>query len=183
MELQQKQNLELKSYIQELHHLHQEVKELSIRDHLTNLYNRRYLFDYLDLLKHRADSVSIALIDIDHFKTINDTFSHIVGDEVLKGIATFLTAFSRGTDIAARYGGEEFVMVFPEASLEQALLACERLRSDIETHQWGQDYPHLKVTLSIGLVSGKAVDYENLLSQADQKLYQAKRLGRNRVKL
>ncbi len=120
MELQQKQNLELKSYIQELHHLHQEVKELSIRDHLTNLYNRRYLFDYLDLLKHRADSVSIALIDIDHFKTINDTFSHIVGDEVLKGIATFLTAFSRGTDIAARYGGEEFVMVFPEASLEQA---------------------------------------------------------------
>ncbi len=182
MEFQEKQNLELKKYITELEHLHQEVKELSIRDHLTNLYNRRYLFDYLELLKNRANKMSLAIIDIDHFKAVNDTFTHIAGDEVLKGIAAFLTAFSRETDIAARYGGEEFVVVFPEASLEQAFLACERLRSTIENHHWNEAYPELKVTLSIGLVSGNINDYEKLLADADKKLYEAKASGRNCVK-
>jgi diguanylate cyclase (GGDEF)-like protein len=182
MELQKQQNLELKKYISELENLHQEVKELSIRDHLTNLYNRRYLFDYLELLKKRASMTSIAIIDIDHFKAINDTFTHFAGDEVLKGIAAFLTAFSRETDIAARYGGEEFVMVFPESSLEQAFLACERLRSTIENHTWDETYPDLKVTLSIGLVTGQVKDYEKLLAEADKKLYEAKAAGRNCIK-
>jgi diguanylate cyclase (GGDEF)-like protein len=182
-EAQQHQNSELKKYIQELEVLHHQVKELSIRDPLTSLYNRRYLFDYLDILKQRDSSLSLAIIDVDHFKLINDTFNHSVGDDVLKGITTLLNMFLRESDIAARHGGEEFVLVFPEASLDQALLACERLRATIETHDWKSEHLGLEVTLSIGLVSGMASDYEKLLAKADQRLYEAKNSGRNCVKI
>jgi diguanylate cyclase (GGDEF)-like protein len=178
---QQRKNAELGQYISELESLNQQVKELSVRDPLTGLYNRRYLFEHLARLTKQADEVSIALLDVDHFKHVNDTFSHQVGDEVLKGVATLLSTVLRTGDVAARYGGEEFVIVFPETSVEQAFLACERLRTTLQTHLWNEALPNLRVSASIGIAFGRTRDYEALLSLADKHLYTAKLQGRNRV--
>jgi diguanylate cyclase (GGDEF)-like protein len=174
---QQRKNAELSRYIHELETLHQQVKELSIRDPLTGLYNRRYLFEYLATLSGTA---SVALMDIDHFKRINDSYSHQVGDEVLKGVASFLNASVRGADIAARYGGEEFILVFPNTKVEQAHIACERVRIALAHHTWSKDYADLQVTVSIGLAVGNIED-QSLFTKADRKLYEAKRTGRNCV--
>jgi diguanylate cyclase (GGDEF)-like protein len=168
---------ELSRYALELEFLHRQIKDLSIRDPLTGLYNRRYLFEQLATLQ---GPITVAILDLDHFKTVNDTFSHQVGDEVLRGVATFLKALLRDSDLAARYGGEEFILVFVDTTLSQAQLACERLRREIERHTWSENHPTLRVTLSIGLAEGYATD-ATLLTRADQKLYEAKHAGRNRV--
>jgi diguanylate cyclase (GGDEF)-like protein len=178
--LQQRKNVELQEHIEHLQQLNEQVKALSISDPLTGLYNRRYLFEYLAGLE-RTQNLSVAILDIDHFKRINDTYTHFVGDEVLRGAATLLNAFLRDTDIAARFGGEEFIVVFGNTTLDQAVLACERLRQTVETHVWSDKHPDLKATISIGVVSGTAKDYELLLQTADKKLYEAKHNGRNCV--
>jgi diguanylate cyclase (GGDEF)-like protein len=177
---QQRKNVELSEHIQSLEQLNAQVKALSISDPLTGLYNRRYLFEYLAHLEG-SQALSVAILDLDHFKRINDTFSHFVGDAVLRGAATLFTAALRAADIAARFGGEEFVIVFNHTSLDQARLACERLRQSVEAHLWSEAHPDLKATVSIGLASGLAKDYETLLVCADEKLYEAKHSGRNRV--
>ncbi len=179
-ELHQRKNAELQEHIHSLQELNTQVRALSISDPLTGLYNRRYLFEYLASLEG-TQSISIALLDLDHFKQINDTYSHFVGDEVLRGAATMLSAFLRGTDIAARFGGEEFVIVLNQTTLDQAVMACDRLRQTVAEHSWSETHPHLKVTISIGVASGLAKDYETLLVEADKKLYEAKHSGRNRV--
>ncbi len=178
--LQQRKNAELREHIEHLEELNARVKALSISDPLTGLYNRRYLFDYLAGLES-SQALSVAMFDIDHFKHINDSYTHFVGDDVLRGIGTLFAAFVRGTDIAARFGGEEFVIVFGNTTLDQAVLACERLRQSVETHFWSENHPDLKTTISVGITSGVAKDYETLLRAADQKLYEAKHLGRNCV--
>jgi diguanylate cyclase (GGDEF)-like protein len=172
-ELQQRKNKELQEHIHSLEELNAQVRALSVSDPLTGLYNRRYLFEYLSRLEP-AHTISIAILDLDHFKRINDTYSHFVGDDVLRGTASLLTASLRGTDIAARFGGEEFVIVFHHTTLEQAVMACERLRQAVELNVWSEIHPRLRATISVGLVSGLAKDYETLLLQADQKLYEAK---------
>jgi diguanylate cyclase (GGDEF)-like protein len=178
--LQQRKNTELREHIDHLEKLNAQVKALSVSDPLTGLYNRRYLFDYLSELES-AQPLSIAMFDIDHFKRINDTYTHFVGDDVLRGVGTLLGTFLRTTDMAARFGGEEFVIVFGHTSLDQAVLACERLRVSVETHVWSEKHPDLKTTISVGLSFGFAKDYETLLQTADKKLYEAKHLGRNCV--
>ena len=170
--------LELKS--RELEH---QVK----RDPLTGLYNRRHLETVLnqefDKAKQRARPLPVALIDIDHFKTINDTCSHQVGDAVLVKVAEILNSGLRAFDLAARYGGEEFVIVLPRTTAAQALTVCERLRSAIEEYDWASIHPALNVTISCGISSDVAVvNHERLLQLADDKLYEAKREGRNRVR-
>lgn len=181
-EMQTRKNEVLKSYIYELEILHQEVHELSMRDHLTGLYNRRYLFEYLGLARDKVKHISVAIIDVDHFKQINDTYSHETGDEVLKSLANLLTSFSRGNDIIARYGGEEFVIIFPNTTLNNATKACQRLYDMSREHSWSSTYPDLKVTFSVGISYGKSEDHNHLLVQADQKLYKAKNAGRNCMK-
>jgi diguanylate cyclase (GGDEF)-like protein len=170
--------LELKS--RELEH---QVK----RDPLTGLYNRRHLETVLtqefDKAKQRDRSLPVALIDIDHFKTINDTCSHQIGDEVLVKVAEILNSGLRAFDLAARYGGEEFVIVLPRTTAMQAFTVCERLRVAIQDFDWASIHPALHVTISCGISSDVAViNHERLLQLADDKLYQAKREGRNCVR-
>jgi two-component system, cell cycle response regulator len=163
-----------------------QMRELSIRDGLTQLHNRRYfdeqgnrLFQHA-LRYHRPFSVVIA--DIDHFKQINDTFSHAMGDEVLRRIGEILGTKVRASDLVARYGGEEFVIAFPEIDLNQAHETCESLRKRIESYPWHELHPDLKVTMSMGLSSDARVkDIYAMLEAADNLLYRAKNCGRNQV--
>jgi diguanylate cyclase (GGDEF)-like protein len=120
--------------------------------------------------------------DIDHFKQINDRFSHATGDEVLRKVAGIFQSNTRKNDLVARYGGEEFVIAFPETPLEQAVNLCERLREFISNHTWHEINPDLRVTMSMGLNSDLNLDnFEQMLAVADDKLYEAKNAGRNRV--
>ncbi len=163
-----------------------ELERLARQDPLTRLYNRRYLEENLErefaASKRYGFPLSVAMVDIDHFKQINDTFSHQVGDDVLRLVGQILESSCRGVDFAARYGGEEFVLVFPQTDLTGALIACERLRQRIENHRWGDLHPQLRVTVSIGVHSDPSLpNHEKLLAAADAQLYAAKQAGRNRV--
>jgi two-component system cell cycle response regulator len=163
--------------------------ELAITDQLTGLYNRRYLYSQLTPLVQRAqcggDPVSVMVIDIDHFKRLNDTFGHDIGDAVLRDFAVRLGANTRPSDFACRLGGEEFVVIMPRTTGDIACLAAERLRrsvcaSPFMIHGLGQS---LEVTVSIGVAStGDGEESaETLLKRADEAVYEAKDAGRNRV--
>jgi diguanylate cyclase (GGDEF)-like protein len=166
---------------------HEEIYRLTVQDGLTGLHNRRYLTEFLDRELSRAERhdrpLALALFDIDRFKGINDTFGHLAGDTVLRGLAALLRPVVRKDELLARYGGEEFAMVLPETSGENAVQACERLRKTVADHQFTYDGRPIPVTVSIGVaVNGADADTpERLLRAADTKLYQAKADGRNRV--
>jgi two-component system, cell cycle response regulator len=122
------------------------------------------------------------MCDIDHFKAINDHFSHATGDEVLRHVARILQANTRASDIVARYGGEEFAIVFTETTAETAVRLAERIRERIEQFDWWEIDPALHVTISIGvdgIVTRPGI--AEMLAAADERLYRAKRGGRNRV--
>ena len=161
---------------------------LANTDSLTGLYNRRYLDQTLDDEFKRAlrfgHPLSVALCDIDSFKTINDQLSHAVGDETLRVLADILRRNTREVDILARYGGEEFVIVFLETDQAQAVQVCEKLRTTIESHEWFLVHPELQVTASFGVTADLNVtSYEKMLNAADEKLYEAKRRGKNQVRV
>jgi two-component system cell cycle response regulator len=124
-------------------------------------------------------------MDIDHFKSVNDTYGHDVGDEVLREFANRIAANIRGIDMACRYGGEEFVVVMPDTDMQLALSVAERLRGSVETTMFPISCPpqQLDVTVSIGMAGseGSQDTAQALLHRADQALYRAKREGRNRV--
>jgi diguanylate cyclase (GGDEF)-like protein len=184
---------ELANNYEELHKSHQQIqeqadqlREVSIRDTLTGLYNRRYFDQQSEVMLKQAlryqHPFSVMIGDIDHFKKINDTFSHAMGDEVLRHIGKILTSKLRASDVVARYGGEEFVIAFTETSLSQAQATCESLRQIIENHPWHELHPQLKVTMSMGLdASADIGDVHSMLQVADNHLYRAKHEGRNRV--
>jgi diguanylate cyclase (GGDEF)-like protein len=122
------------------------------------------------------------MIDADHFKDVNDRFSHRIGDVVLRTMMEIVCKRKRRTDAVARYGGEEFVVVYPETPIDQAATAAECLRAAIEAYDWSEVHPGLRVTISIGVVSNSvAKDPQGLLDAADKCLYEAKSSGRNRV--
>jgi two-component system, cell cycle response regulator len=163
-----------------------QLREISMRDALTQLHNRRYFDEHGNRLfqhalrYHRPFSVMIA--DIDHFKKINDTYSHAMGDEVLRRIGEILGTRVRASDLVARYGGEEFAIAFPETDLKQAYDTCESLRKRIETYPWHELHPDLHVTISMGLSSdARVADIHAMLAAADELLYRAKHRGRNQV--
>jgi diguanylate cyclase (GGDEF)-like protein/PAS domain S-box-containing protein len=169
--------------------LENELMFLSDHDALTSLDNRRALQKCLDNELVRASryhhDVSIFLIDIDYFKSINDAFGHLVGDEVLKSFSDLLKHTVRYSDYVSRYGGEEFVIVLPETPLSEALELAERLRNNIYNHVVHiDDGSEHKITASIGVASfpQHAECLEKLLSIADSAMYLAKESGRNQVK-
>ena len=163
--------------------------ELAITDQLTGLYNRRFLFSQLGPLVQRAqcggDPVSVMVIDLDHFKQINDTFGHDVGDGVIREFAARLASNVRPSDFPCRQGGEEFVVVMPRTTGDVGCLAAERLRRHICASPFivPRAAQPIAITVSAGVACSQAGDenVDELLKRADEALYEAKRAGRNRV--
>ncbi|UJX42567.1 diguanylate cyclase [Desulfovibrio sp. JY] len=172
------QNLEMLEYIQKL-------RETSIRDPLTGLYNRRHFFetskDRYNRLARGEEPMTLAMLDIDHFKKVNDSYGHAVGDEVLKHVAHGLSTRFRGHDIVARLGGEEFCVLAMGLEGQQAQSAFNDLRNSIERSKAKAGKLSVGVTISIGLCDKPKGSIENMLAAADAALYKAKRTGRNRV--
>ena len=162
---------------------------LALTDPVTGLHNRRYLDTHLEnLLARMADSgkhVSLLMVDIDHFKKVNDSYGHAVGDEVLAAVAERVLRNVRGFDLTARYGGEEFVIAMPDTDLEVAVQVSERLRErmEAETITCADGKVDVCITLSIGVAEAlnRGETSRSLLKRADEALYEAKRQGRNRV--
>lgn len=185
-ELLNETNKQLEAQYKELQALHDKVRELSIRDELTGLYNRRYLFEQADgllrLARRYQRPISIAMLDIDHFKAINDSYGHTIGDYVIKQVAEVLKRTLRDADPIARYGGEEFAVIMPETTLNNAIIACERLQTAMHEQDWHRIHPDVKISASIGIVCDPGnVNSGELFSLADDQLYRAKREGRNKI--
>ncbi len=165
------------------------LKEKAMKDSLTGLYNHALLEELLKKeflnAERTNDPVSYAMLDIDFFKTINDTYGHKAGDHVLRGIAAILNLTVRQNDIVGRYGGEEFGLVLPETSAEPAFQLCEWIRKAIEEHLFHLDKKEVKITVSIGVCikSPEFKDYKEMIQKADKMLYEAKAKGRNRVEI
>jgi len=162
--------------------------EMAITDALTGLYNRRYMESHLSALVEQAASrgkpLTALVLDIDYFKSINDTHGHDAGDDVLREFAVRIRKSIRGIDLACRFGGEEFVVVMPETDLAVATMVAERLRRRIASEPFPiqQGARSIEVTISIGIAAlGSADNAATVLKRADQALYRAKRDGRNRV--
>jgi diguanylate cyclase (GGDEF)-like protein len=164
-----------------------ELQELATRDGLTNLFNRTAILSALasecEQARKRNAGVCIALIDLDHFKDVNDTYGHLAGDEVLRQTAARLARTVRSTDALGRYGGEEFLIIFRDAPQECGLERCEDIRQSLSSEPIVFGQHELKITCSIGLAWNQAEDdaINNLLTRADLALYEAKAKGRNRV--
>jgi diguanylate cyclase (GGDEF)-like protein len=167
---------------------HEEIYRLTILDGLTQIHNQRYLAEFLDRevvrSQRHARPLSVLMLDIDRFKTINDTHGHLCGDFVLRELADLVRKNVRKEDLFARYGGEEFVVVLVEATREEAGVAAERIRQSVADHLFRFEATPIHLTVSIGVAStagDPAMTPTHLLRAADENLYQAKRAGRNRV--
>lgn len=165
----------------------EKLNELTIIEPLTQIYNRRHLFNQLDSAiiqswRH-GHPLSIAMIDIDHFKQFNDVYGHICGDEVLREVAGILKSGVRtGIDIPTRYGGEEFILIMPFTGLDAALDVADRLRKAIKAHVVRFEGQELSVTCSFGVAEYNGDEYsEKFIERADVSLYQAKNNGRDQV--
>jgi diguanylate cyclase (GGDEF)-like protein len=164
-----------------------EVQRLAITDSLTSLYNRRHFSkvgeDEVQRACRYGRSLSAIMLDIDHFKRLNDTFGHTVGDQILQGVAASCRKTLRGVDVLGRYGGDEFVILLPENDRAAAVQVAERLRKKIAHIKLNTTKGQAKVTASLGVASVDCdkPSLETLLTQADNALYVAKRRGRNRV--
>ncbi|MNR82194.1 Response regulator PleD [compost metagenome] len=162
-----------------------DIEEDARRDPLLGCFNRRYIVAALEQQKRMADEsgapLSLAVIDLDHFKSVNDEAGHLGGDEVLRTFARIAESNVRQSDVFGRYGGEEFLLVLPKTSLSAALNIAERIRTQIEQHDW-QGKLSRQVTVSVGLtqyISGESV--LDLFSRTDTAMYTAKQSGRNQV--
>jgi len=157
-----------------------QAREESLRDALTAVYNRRYLDRRL---AEARTPLAVALVDIDLFKNVNDTFGHLVGDQVLRRVATLLREGLPHDSFCARYGGEEFMLVLPAVQPQAAVRIAERARTEIARYPWSAVCPGLSVTISVGLAyeAGEAAGGRRQVLEADHLLYAAKHAGRNRV--
>jgi diguanylate cyclase (GGDEF)-like protein len=174
-------NARLEQYAAELH-------DQANRDSLTGLYNRRYFTELflrlntIDMVRRYKHPITLAVLDVDNFKHVNDTFLHMVGDEVLRRLANLLCYQVRETDVVARLGGEEFGLLLPKTSLQPAVSVCERLRQAVASDAWDMLAPGLQVTISIGVAEAQpGEELAEVLCRADASLYQAKRAGKNQV--
>lgn len=180
-------NVELQAQLLEIQQLHTQLHEQAMRDSLTGLYNRRYLNDMLEREMARARRetypLSLMMIDLDHFKRVNDTYGHQAGDEVLRYFSGMLSERARVEDILCRYGGEEFLLLLPRMPLEVARERAEQWRSDFESLTVAVGDHRIQTTLSVGIAAypDDGTTPDQLTQSADQALYRAKKDGRNRV--
>lgn len=172
------QNLDIYCLIEEL-------KASVYKDSLTGLNNRRFLFEFGDRIFNSRNNdikdIAVAMIDIDHFKNINDTHGHHVGDDVLARVSENLVRHLEGEDMIARFGGEEFCVIIQNKELDVAINILEKLRITVEEDRLDVDGEEIKVTVSIGVCSDRKPDFEAMLQTADNALYEAKNKGRNRL--
>ena len=183
--------LRRKRYVDQLRSSFQASLEMAVTDQLTGLYNRRYLASHLSAMFDRAfwtgRPLSILMLDIDHFKQINDTYGHDAGDKIIQEFAERISGAVRGIDLACRYGGEEFVIAMPDTELAFAQVVAERLRQEIAASRFlvNGARDELAVTVSIGLSSTETGPDDDtaqkLMKRADDALYEAKSNGRNQV--
>jgi diguanylate cyclase (GGDEF)-like protein len=164
------------------------LAKLAAFDDLTGAYNRRSMFHHLEAELSRSRryqrSVSLLMVDIDHFKRVNDQHGHIIGDEALRWLVNTLQSELRAMDFVCRYGGEEFCTILPETDYVGAATAGERLRTAVERTPFKRAELEIPMTVSVGGASWHAMgDIPDLLSRADDALYEAKRGGRNQVRL
>jgi diguanylate cyclase (GGDEF)-like protein len=183
----------VEAYVAEMEQMNRRLEELSVRDPLTGLYNRRYLQDRLLNEFQRAQRhdrpLALLMVDIDFFKSVNDTYGHQVGDEILRSVALLMVNQTRATDITARYGGEEFVAVLPETDRVGALKVAEKLREAVAVaplhyveSESGETFAiHCTISVGIADYAGGMTDPAALVHEADRALYMAKGTGRNRA--
>jgi diguanylate cyclase (GGDEF)-like protein len=175
--------LELQVFAAEKENLAQGLKHLANTDTLTGIFNRLRLDNAMTVEVYRAQrykrALSVIMLDVDHFKAINDQHGHAVGDQVLQDLAMLIAKSTRETDIIGRWGGEEFLIISPETGLAEACKLAERLRSKIEVHSFG-DVGHKTVSLGVAEFLENETR-EALLKRADAALYRAKKNGRNRM--
>jgi len=160
------------------------LRQESTTDELTGILNRRAIMEKLETrikeALNNSSELSIAMFDIDKFKTVNDTKGHTFGDKVIKEVAKIISENLRGMDFIGRYGGEEFLAIYPNTNLEGAFLVCERIRKRVEEFDFGDGY---KVTISGGVASEYSDGLTEFINIADKKLYEAKNSGRNKIKI
>ena len=166
-----------------------QVRKQASTDALTGLYNRTTFFDSLEAVDAESNPLSnpysVAMIDIDHFKRVNDTFGHLVGDKVIRFVADSLRQSIKGRDCAARYGGEEYALLLPETSLENAVILCNKIREHIAKTNLvrsGTKESLGQITISVGIAQKRSGEGRmDLLARADKALYLSKERGRNKV--
>jgi diguanylate cyclase (GGDEF)-like protein len=176
--------------MEDLERLLQQLNEQAITDPLTGLLNRRYLYEFLPravmAAKRNGVPLGVVMIDLDHFKRVNDVFGHAAGDFVLWEVGALLKASIRGSDVACRYGGEEFVLVLPDAAREGARHKAEQIRTEVERlrlEHLGRPLGTVTASLGVALFPDHAEGADSLIRASDEALYESKRLGRNRVTL
>lgn len=181
-------HLKIKNLQDDLKHSNEMLLDLSNTDHLTGLFNRRYMVESLEREVQRntrkGGHLSLILLDIDHFKDVNDIYGHLQGDVVLQKVAQLLKKELRSYDCAARYGGEEFVAILPDSTLEDSVVVAERIRLSIMETKFDDKLIGLTLTASLGVASFPlegVTTVDGLIKMADDALYQAKHNGRNRV--
>jgi diguanylate cyclase (GGDEF)-like protein len=180
-------NVQLREQLRIIEELRNELAEQAVRDELTGLHNRRHLLSQLerelDQARSEAVALSVILLDVDHFKQVNDRFGHAVGDRLLTATARGLSGTMRRWDTLARYGGEEFVVVLPGTGMDEALVMAEMLRARCATTTVDTRSGPVSTTVSAGVATFPECGWTaaELLASADDALYAAKRSGRDRV--
>ncbi len=164
---------------------YEKIKILTLTDPLTNIHNRRFFFEVAPKLYglsfRNNNPIAVAMLDIDHFKNINDSYGHNIGDTVIKTIAGVLRNRFRETDVVARFGGEEFCVFLNNSDANSAFITAEELRKKIEKIKFKIQNNSISVTISIGICSDKTLSLNDMIKQSDQNLYKSKETGRNKT--
>lgn len=166
------------------------LEEMAMKDGLTGLYNHALLIDLL-AKEHSKQArlkgnLAFIMLDIDYFKKVNDTYGHLKGNEVIKGVADIMLASIRDSDVAGRYGGEEFGLILPEVALDKVTAVCERIRRRVALQSFSLDGETINITISIGVCfkpGNVDMPYDEMVKRADDALYKAKHSGRNNVQV
>lgn len=166
------------------------IQEMAVKDGLTGLYSHNKLMELFDrkYMKQMLDKsyISYVMLDLDHFKDVNDNYGHVFGDKVLREVAEIILNTIRISDVAGRYGGEEFGIIISDATPKGALMICNKLRNNIETHEFKQGDKSIHITASFGVyttIPSQEMDFEKMVKFADEALYEGKNDGRNKVKV
>ncbi len=186
------ENIEMTAVIRDISEKNKLLEELllaSQEDHLTNLYNRKYfsrrLQEEITRSKRFQHGFTLMMLDIDHFKKVNDTYGHDCGDKVLILLSSILKEKLRETDVVCRWGGEEFLLLLPESTAETGVVAAEKIRTEVEAREIEYDGQAVKVTCSIGIhfCSYDNMDFNEIVLEVDKAMYTAKKNGRNQIAL